>query len=236
MMHKSFILMDMLLSLYALEPGNRISLTGTVLKAAGTCGTTWLYQFVSLEKNCDLQKNCTFLYVSYNVSTINQLFGSINVTSKLGKNNAFRKVELLAVYDNIMEQKIDELPEIRPKPNESLPSSKDFNFPVMHGYKIFSLGLRGPYFCGTIDSISLFYYQCPASTTALVNFGAVPAPNKISNSVLINGTCTEHAVTSSHELFMTCYYNGTFTVSGVCECEAGYSNFYRGKSNTICKG
>ena len=236
MMHKGFILMDMLLSLCALERGNKITLTSTVLEATGTCGQTWLLNGKVLEKNCDQQKNCTFLHLDYNISTINELFGNVSIKSRLGKNNTFSKVELLAVYDNIIEQKIDELPEIRPDSKNLRPSSKDFNFPVIQEYKNFSLGFRGQYFCGSIYSISLFYYQCPASTTALVNFKAIPAPNKTSNSVLIDGSCTEHAVTSSHKLNMTCYYNGTFKVSGVCKCQAGYSNFYNGKRSAVCKG
>ena len=236
MMRKSFILMGMLLSSYALEQGNEITLTGMVLKATGTCNSTWIVNHEVLEKNCDLQKNCTFLYLNYSISTRSELFGNVKIKSRLGKNNTFSKVELLAVYDNIIEQKIDDLPEITPDSKEFRPSSKDFNFSVIQGYKNFNLGLRGQYFCGSIDSISLFYYQCPASTTALVNFVSIPAPSKTLNSVLIDGRCTEHAVTSSHRLSMTCYYNGTFKVSGVCKCEAGYSNFYSGKSNTICKG
>ena len=235
-MHKGFILMGMVLSSYALEQGNEITLTSRVSKATGTCLETWEIDQKILRKNCDIQENCTFLYLNYNVNTRSELFGNISIQSRLGKNKTFSKVELLAVYDNIVEQKIDEFPETTPDSKKFYPSSKDFNFSVIQGYKNFTLGLRGQYFCGSIDSISLFYYRCPASTTELVNFAAIPAPSKTSNSVLIDGSCTEHAVTSSHRLSMTCYYNGTFKVSGVCKCKAGYSNFYSGKRNTICKG
>ena len=129
------------------------------------------------------------------------MFGNVSIKSRLGKNNTFSKVELFAVYDNIIEQKIDELLEIRPDSEKLRPSSKEFNFPIIQEYKSFSLGFRGQYFCGTIYSISLFYYQCRASTTALVNFKTIPSPNKTSNSVLIDGSCTEHAVPSSHKLY-----------------------------------
>ena len=49
-MHKGFILMEMLLSLCALEQGNKISLTSTVIEATGTCGQTWLLNGKVLEK------------------------------------------------------------------------------------------------------------------------------------------------------------------------------------------
>ena len=60
MMHKGFILMEMLLSLCALEQGNKISLTSTVIEATGTCGQTWLLNGKILEKNCDLKETVTF--------------------------------------------------------------------------------------------------------------------------------------------------------------------------------
>ena len=94
-------------------------------------------------------------------------------------------------------------------------------------------GFQAPFYCGTINYVSVYYYLCPAKTSARVDFTEVTAPSKKSSPSISVGTCTKNAVkrSGSHHLFMKCYYNGTFEVCGGCTCEAGYT-----KNKKICKG
>ena len=95
------------------------------------------------------------------------------------------------------------------------------------------LCFKAPFYCGTINYVSVYNCLCPAKTNALVDFTEVTAPSKKSSPSISVGTCTKNAVkrSGSHHLFMKCYYNGTFEVCGGCKCEAGYT-----KNKKICKG
>ena len=94
-------------------------------------------------------------------------------------------------------------------------------------------GFQAPFYCGTINYVSVYYYLCPAKTSARVDFTEVTAPSKKSSPSISIGTCTNNAVkrSRSHHLFMKWYYYRTFEVFSDCECEAGYT-----KNKKICKG
>ena len=187
--------------------------------------------------------NCTVLSLSYNVREAKELYvniqtetaecAHINIKSCIGKFH-------LSVHYQISESNYkrfifpDEIPKkVFNKIARFLYTNDTVSFSVDQNYKIIKLGFQGPFYCGKIKSISVYYYLCPAKTNALVDFLEVTAPSKISSPSISVGTCTKNAVkrSSTHHLLMKCYYDGTAEVLGGCECKAGYT-----KSKNKCEG
>ena len=136
------------------------------------------------------------------------------------------------------EQEIGKLPKTILNSPMFKESNDVINFSIDKRYKNLSLGVWGPNFCGTLKRIRFYYYQCPSSTKALVNFKATPAPSKNSSFISLKGNCTDNAVQNinSSSLSMRCYYNGSYEVFGSCLCKAGFSNLNNGRNNNNCKG
>ena len=87
-------------------------------------------------------------------------------------------------------------------------------------------------YCGELLDVSLFYYKCPNATNELVIFPYTVAPSKNDSPIMIWGSCSENAIsTNATTPFMQCYYNGSFTVFGACQCKEGYE-----QAELSCKG
>ena len=183
--------------------------------------------------NRSIKKDCTVVSRWYDVSKVNELFVNVSTeTRKISKTDKIvgRKFVLLAIYGS--RQNPDELYTfISFLPNSVFNTLGDFfetidiiSFSRNQSYSQVRLGLQDSSYCGTVRSISLFYYKCPANTTDLVDFTEEVAPNKTTREKKLIGVCTTNAVKKSAPLSMTCYSNGTFEVFGSCECRAGFTN------------
>ena len=87
-------------------------------------------------------------------------------------------------------------------------------------------------YCGELLDVSVFYYKCPNATNELVIFPYTAAPSKNDSPIMIWGNCSENAISSNATTpFMQCYYNGSFSVSGACQCKEGYE-----QKELTCKG
>ena len=180
--------------------------------------------------------NCTALSGLYNVNEIKELYVNIQTETRdcldlkiKNFTNCTGKFSLSVHYQiNRNDFKRVVLPDEIPRKSAAknfYVTNDNLSFSVEQKYKSFKLGFQAPFYCGNINSVSLYYYLCPAQTNALVDFSKVFAPSKITSPYVSVGTCTKNAVKkgSSHRLYMKCYYNGTAEVFGGCECEAGYT-------------
>ena len=87
-------------------------------------------------------------------------------------------------------------------------------------------------YCGELLDVSLFYYKCPNATNELVIFPYIAAPSKNDSPIMIWGNCSKNAISPvATTPFMKCYFNGSFSVSGACQCKEGYE-----KKELSCKG
>ena len=237
---ENILLISGLITLYAFQQGDEKEIQGKPVNDPKRDCSEW--HFKSKENvlsTCGSGANCTFFFLQDNVITANEWFGMFEIDSRgLGSaDESFSRFQLLVLYDNIDEQKIGELPKIIFNSSNFTMSNEVINFSIDKRYKNLTLGVWGPNFCGTLKRIRFYYYQCPSSTIALVNFKATLAPSKNSSSILLKGDCVDNAVQSinSSSLSMKCYYNGSYEVFGSCLCKAGYSNLDNGKTQKICK-
>lgn len=232
-MQKIFFVICQLISSFALERGNIVRLIGKEeVKASTECKDAWvLIRKGTVEKDCVKKINCTYFYLHYKNVVVTELFGTVLIDSKINK------FELRVLSDNI-ERKIDGAPSTLRESTSFLEINETFNFSVNQQYQNLSLGIWGPDFCGTVSSMSLYYYECPTNTPALVDFDQRPAPSKFLGVKKLTGNCTDHAVKNikSSDLSMKCYYNGTFEVFGKCECDIGFSNYIKGQYSRKCLG
>ena len=111
-----------------------------------------------------------FFFFKCKVPTGNEWFGNFQIESRHSANESFSKFELHALYDNMYEQKIGKLPKTIPNTPGFHRTNDVISFSIHKRYKTLTLGVWGPNFCGALKLIRFFYYQCPSSTTALVNF------------------------------------------------------------------
>ena len=238
----SFILVSLMLSSCSFEYGVRKYLKDTRDYLGINkfwyfkCLETWSFSEGGFEIVTCFPKeevNCAALSLPYNVGEAKELYVNIQTETRncdtMDGYSCTGKFSLIVHYQNI------------PKKNPGLNREKFYytndtaSFSVDQNYKILKLGFQGPFYCGMIKSVSLYYYLCPAETIGLAVFPEVAAPSKISSPHTSVGTCAKNAVKkgSSCHLTRKCYYNGTFEVFGSCECEAGFTNFYEKKR---CKG
>ena len=189
------------------------------------------------------EENCTVLSPSYNVREAKELY--VDIQTETRECTHVRNISCtgkfhLSVHYQIGERNYkrfifpDEIPKkVFNKIARFIYTNDTVSFSVDQNYKMMKLGFQGPFYCGKIKSISVYYYLCPAKTNALVDFLEVTAPSKISSPSISVGTCTKNAVkrSSTHHLLMKCYYDGTAEVLGGCECKAGYT-----KSKSKCEG
>ena len=240
MLQKIFFSISALIALYAFQQDNEVEIQGKTAAAPKPCGDWEDLSNKIISSTCTKGQNCTFFFMHYNISTANEWFGDFKVSSRLIENRSFSKFELRVRYDNNMdEKKIYELPKnVPPNLLNFHDDNEVINFSVDEGYKNLTIGVRGPDFCGNFELMRLYYYECPASTKALVNFIATPAPSKRVRFVELKGNCAENAVQSKSRslLTMKCYYNGSYEVFGNCVCIAGFSNLHNGTRNKECTG
>ena len=256
MLHTSFILVNLMLSLCPLEYGVIENLRDEGNNSGITeqwdnrkCPDTWSIASKVL-RNCypkiSGKMNCTVFSLLYDVSEVKELYVNIKTETRKCANlkekysSCTGKFNVLVNYEiNKNSFKRFDLPGEIPKKNPSsgpgdfYETDDNISFSVDQNYKSLKLGFQGPFYCGRIKSVSVYYYLCPVKTNALVDFTDVPAPNKSSSPYTHVGICTRNAVKKNrnHPLSMKCYYNGTVEVFGGCECEAGYT-----KKNNLCKG
>ena len=238
MLQKIFLLITGLIELYAFQQGDEIEIRGKLIKDMKLCGDWAIEPQQNILYHCRSGANCTFFFLQYNVITGNEWFGDFQIESRHSANESFSRFELRVLYDNMDEQEIGKFPKTILNSLVFQKSNDVINFSIDKRYKNLTLGVWGPNFCGILKQIRFYYYQCPSSTRALVNFKATLAPSKNSNSILLKGNCADNAVQNnkSSSLSMRCYYNGSYEVFGSCSCKAGFSNLGNGRNNNNCKG
>ena len=251
----SFILVSLILSSCSFEYGVRKYLKDTRDYLGINkfwyfkCLETWSFSKGGFEIVTCFPKeevNCAALSLPYNVGEAKELYVNIQTETRncdtIDGYSCTGKFSLIVHYqknENNLKRVI--LPDNIPKKNPGLNRENFYytndtvSFSVDQNYKILKLGFQGPFYCGMIKSVSLYYYLCPTETIGLAVFPEVAAPSKISSPHTSVGTCAKNAVKkgSSCHLTRKCYYSGTFEVFGSCECEAGFTNFYEKKR---CKG
>ena len=237
MLQKTFFLISELIALYAFQQADEIEIQGKRIKDIESC-RVWQFDYQqNILSTCRSGANCTFFFLQYNVITGNEWFGDFQIESRHLANDSFSRFELRVLYDDMVVQLIDKLPKTIPNSNGFQKSKDTINFSIDKRYKNLTVGVWGPNFCGYLQQIRFYYYQCPSSTRALVNFKATLAPSKNSSPILLKGNCADNAVqNNSSSLSMKCYYNGSYEVFGSCSCKAGFSNLANGKHNNNCKG
>lgn len=194
-----------------------------------------------------LSENCTLVSPEYDVTKADELFITIAVETRncsaLSKDKICKETfSLLAFYrDSKKESKaftkfLGSIP-ASPLTTSVLPSGQFIktksviNFSRDQRYSHLKLGFQESSYCGTVGPVSMFYYECPAKTSELVDFDDASAPNKSASPKIITGNCTDDAVPENYPLDMKCYYNGTFVVFGSCKCKAGFE-----KAHSKCQG
>ena len=193
-----------------------------------------------------ISENCTLVSPDYNVTKADELF--INITAEtrnctyLSKDKICEEnFSLLAFYRDSKKQKtIKKF--LGPIPASPLTTSRSssgqffktknvISFSRDKRYSHVKLGFQESSYCGTVGPVSIFYYECPAETSKLVDFEDASAPSKLASPKIITGKCTNDAVPEIYPLNMKCYYNGTFVVFGSCKCKAGFK-----KAHSKCQG
>ena len=186
--------------------------------------------------------NCTLLSPLYDISEAKELYVNIQTNTrncpKTNFSDCTGKFSVLVNYKtNNNDFKCiflaDEIPRKNPGLSIFYDAEDTIHFSVEQNYKSLKLGFQAPFYCGIINSVSLYYYFCPTKTNALVDFPEIQAPSKALSPSMLVGTCTKNAVkkSSDHNLYMKCYYNGTAEMCGGCECETGYT-----KKENMCEG
>ena len=232
------LLVILLLECFSLKDLPKVKVDDrAMLTPQGKCNSSWVvlaHKAAICSINRIIKKDCTVVSRLYDVSKVNELFVNVSTeTRKISKTDKIvrRKFVLLAIYGS--RQNPDELYTtfISFLPNSVFNTLGDFfktndiiSFSRNQSYSQVRLGLQDSSYCGTVKSISLFYYMCPANTIDLVDFTEEVAPNKTTREKKLIGECTTNAVKKSAPLSMTCYSNGTFEVFGSCECRAGFTN------------
>ena len=190
------------------------------------------------------EENCILLSLSYKINKVRELYMNIQTETRdcTDIKNVFNCTGKFNLSVNYPINKNDFRHVILPDeiPLNSYKKDKVFiytndtaSFSIDRNYKSLKLGFQAPYYCGSIMSVSVYYYLCPTKTSALVDFPEIPAPSKKLSPYTSFGTCAKNAVKKnrSRYLSMNCYYNGTAEVFGGCECESGYT-----KHKNLCKG
>eukprot|EP00112_Aurelia_sp_Birch-Aquarium-sp1_P012893 Seg2718.1 transcript_id=Seg2718.1/GoldUCD/mRNA.D3Y31 product="Ephrin type-A receptor 5" protein_id=Seg2718.1/GoldUCD/D3Y31 len=127
---------------------------------------------------------------------------------------------------------------VLPDPTIGTGFSSTFTFVMsvdMKGYRGVYIAFRNKGACISVKSVTAYYTNCPAAGGDLINFDAVPAPSSSSNSLRVNGTCSDFSIpkTSAVDNYMKCFANGTSIVYGGCKCKEGFEMASR-TSCTAC--
>ena len=88
-------------------------------------------------------------------------------------------------------------------------------------------------YCGELVQVTVSHYECPVVSGELVDFPTAPAPDRHTDTISINGTCTPNAILkpNSEPPSMSCQYTGDYSISGSCICMQGFQ-----KVTTSCEG
>ena len=105
---------------------------------------------------------------------------------------------------------------------------------ALGGKSFLCIAFRDQGFCGTIDTVEIKYFKCPAVVRNLTTYPEVAAPNSSSQEIEVNGICAHYSYpkTTQADNKMICYANGTSRVTGGCQCMAGYEK----SSVSTCSG
>lgn len=235
----TLLLVVLLLECFSFKNTSKVKVVDRArLTAQGNCKSSWIVAFdkatICSSNISSSKKNCTAVSGPYDVRKVNELFINVSTeTRKISKTDkvVHRKFVLLALYGSSQNPDEAYTTLVSILPNSVFNTLTDFfqtidtiSFSRNQSYSQVSLGLQDSSYCGTVKSISLFYYMCPANTAELVDFTEEAAPNKTTRQKKFIGKCTTNAVKKSSSLTMICYFNGTFEVFGSCECRAGFTN------------
>ena len=256
MVQRSYILVSLILSSCSLEYGVKEYLIDS--EGYGGISTFWdnsgcpIIWSVSINdistcfpKKPEEKANCIVLSLPYKINEVREIYMNIQTETRACATlksdiNCTGKFSLSVNYlinGNDVKRVIlpDEIPLniYNKKIGGFIDTNDTVSFSVDRNYSNLKLGFQAPYYCGSLKSVSVYYYLCPTKTSALVDFPEVPAPSKISSPYSFFGTCTRNALRKSisRYLSMNCYYNGTGEVFGGCECESGYT-----KNKNLCEG
>lgn len=242
----TLLIVILLLECFSLKNISKVKIgNGAMLTVQGICKQSgWVVSTDTAticSSNISLKKNCTVVSEIYDVRKVNELFVNVSTeTRKISKTDKVvgRKFVLLALYGSSQNRDEAYTTLVSILPNSVFGTVGFFlktidiiSFTRNQSYSQVSLGLQDSSYCGTVKSISLFYYMCPANTADLVDFTEEAAPNKTTRQKTLIGKCTTNAVKKSSSLSMICYFNGTFEVFGSCECRAGFT-----KHKNKCEG
>lgn len=116
-----------------------------------------------------------FIYIEAVTRTCCTVSNDIKCTGKLILSlyyeMAGKDLEIFAFSDKILKKML--------KPNTVyIHSNDDISFSINQNYNHLKLELQSHFYCGSIRSISVYYYLCPAKTNVLVDLLEVPAPSK----------------------------------------------------------
>ena len=245
MLREIFFLVTVNLSPQVLQNQNKIILhdiqglqgTNNNLEKVNTCDTDyWL--LANDEKNGDDDiRDCTILSLPYDVRNVSVLFVSVQTDTRTCVSRVGVCVEQ---FELLLSNENKTFIEVLPR--NKLPNKNSENFfttddtvqiALDKRYSQIRLGFHRKYFCGTIKSISAFYYACPAIYNELVRFDKITTPSMSDGVKTYEGKCIKNASPQNIEtpLSMKCYPNGRFEVSRKCFCQPGYQ-----LKNGICEG
>lgn len=250
MLREIYFLITLKLSLQFLENQNKIIISdikgvqgiNNNWEKVNTCNADyWLLandEISTCYKNGDDDiTDCTILSLPYDVRNVSVLFVNVKTdtrtcVSRIGA--CVEQFELLLTNEN--KTFIEVLP------RNKLPNENSENFfttddtvqvALDKRYSQIRLGFRRKYFCGTIKSINVFYYECPAVYNELIRFDKVTTPRISDGMTTFEGKCIKNASPQNIDtpLSMKCYPSGRFEVFGRCFCQLGYQF-----KNGICEG
>lgn len=219
----------------------------------GNCLSSWNFEAPTKEKKLwhtclatsDQNQNCNLSTAVYSINNANIIFLNTTISVRLCstikttlKCRHKIKVFLITTFTNgTPVTTLLELIPTAPIP-KSVPSGDYFTYsdiiPLanMHNVKTIQLIFNAEQNCARLTVVDLYYYNCPVETDNLLSFVEVPAPNKATGHVKLPGICTDYSESvTNKEKALTCYYNGSYTVTGSCHCIKGYT-----KVGVKCKG
>lgn len=108
----------------------------------------------------------------------------------------------------------------------------NLDFPVGNQYLKFTFSVENQN-SSLLNYVETYYYRLKEQYNELSTFKATSAPDKLTDTEDILGTCIENATFSeiSSRPLIRLKYDGTYTISGKCECAAGYR-----RSGDTCQG
>ncbi|XP_057304892.1 ephrin type-B receptor 1-B-like [Hydractinia symbiolongicarpus] len=232
-------------SIVKLQFGGTVGLANTWVPT-GSCLSSWTSELFKNQKKAtwrtclatsNQDQNCNLTTAVYSINNANIIFLnttiSVRLCSTINKNlKCKHKVKVFLIRTLKNGKKVTTLLELIPTAPipKSVPSGDYFThsdiipLPNMHNVKTVELIFNAEQNCARLTVADLYYYNCPVETDNLLSFIEVPAPNETTGHVKLSGKCTAYSESvTNKEKALTCYYNGSYTVTGSCHCIKGYT-------------